>query len=475
MISRRRRALVGIAVALAAVGLAIAGVEVGAALKERSRASAPADAGSPQSVPILRLDPRDIVAIDLSSAAGPVKLRRTAGAWSLAAPVEAPVKDDAVQALLETFSALYSERVVDERPADLAPYGLAGPSVVAQATLADGSTRELRLGDRTPAGTTWYLMAAGDPRVFAVWMNHGQRLSAGVNDLLAPRKLLTIDPTYLTYLRLSRAGRDTIEVARTPELVKTDVELRASYLSIVKPWARPVPLDASLVTDALLSPLGEIDLAALLDPDPADAAAWGLSPPAAEVELRDDSGTARFEVGRIAGDLVAVRLHGERPVWGAPRALAEILAGQQPFDWASRFAAIVPLKSVDRVTVAAARGTRELRVTRVGSGDTASELYSVDGAEADARKFRAFYQQLVSLEADAVTNAAPAGRPEVAMTYRLLAGGEYRVAFVPAGAEFYVVVKDGATSGLLVNRAQVKAVLDALDALAADPRPAATP
>jgi hypothetical protein len=161
-------------------------------------------------------------------------------------------------------------------------------------------------------------MADDDPRVFAVWMNHGQRLSAGVNDLLEPRGLVGIDAKYLTYLRLSRAGTDTIEVARTPQLVQSDVELRASYLSIVKPYARPLPLDSFLVTDAFLTPLGGVSLTALLDPDPADPAHWGLAPAAAEVELRDDTTSTRFQVGKTAGGLVAVRMQGEKAVWGAP-------------------------------------------------------------------------------------------------------------------------------------------------------------
>jgi hypothetical protein len=476
VIGRRGRVLVGLGVAVAGVALAIAGVEVGTAIAERSRTAAAAGgAAGPQSVPILRLDPSAIVAIDLSSPAGAVTLRRKAGAWSLAAPVEAAVKDDAVAGLLETFSALYSERVIEQRAADLAPYGLDEPSAIGRATLADGSTRELRLGDRTPAGTTWYLAAAGDPRVYAVWMNHGQRLSAGVNDVLAPRPLVTIDATYLAYLRLARAGDETIEVALTPELVKSDVELRASYLSIVKPWPRPVPLASFLVTEAFLDPLGAIELTALLDADPADAGRWGLAPARAEVELRDGTSTTRFQVGSVVGDLVAVRVHGERAVWGAPVELAALVARQQPFDWASRFAAIVPMKSIDRLVVASPRGTRTLRVTRVGTGDATSELYSIDGREASTDAFRGFYQQLVSLEADAVSAALPAGRAEVTMSYRLLAGGEFRVEFVPSGGEFYTVVKNGTPSGLLVNRSQVNAVLDALDALAAEPRPAATP
>lgn len=472
---RRRRALAVVGVALAAVVLAIAGVEIGTARADRARAAsaAPAGAADEQSVPILVLDSRRITEIRLSSGAGALTLRLAKGAWKLAAPVSADVKTEALQGLMETFTALYSERVVAERPADLAPYGLDRPSAVGRATLADGTTRELRLGDRTPAGTTYYLMADDDPRVFAVWMSHGQRLGAGVNDLLEPRKLLTIDRKYLTYLRLSRAGADTIEVARTPGLVQSDVELRASYLSIVKPYARPLPLDSFLVTDAFLAPLGEVSLTALLDPDPADPARWGLAPAAAEVEVRDDATGNRFQVGKTADGLVAVRMQGEKTVWGASSSLADLLARQEPFDWASRFAAIVPMKAVDRVTIASTRGTRTLGITRVGTGDEVSELYRIDGVEAGAQPFRSFYQQLVSLEADAIANdPAAAGTADVTVAWRLLAGGEYRVTYVPRGSDFYAVVKNGVATGLLVNRTQVKAMLDALDALAANPSPA---
>jgi hypothetical protein len=130
------------------------------------------------------------------------------------------------------------------------------------------------------------------------------------------------------------------------------------------------------------------------------------------------------------------------------------------------------MKSIDRVTIASARGTRTLGITRVGTGEDVSELYRIDGVEAGTQPFRSFYQQLVSLEADAIADVpAVTGTAEVTVAWRLLEGGEFRVTYVPRGAEFYLVVKNGVATGLLVNRAQLKAILDALDARAANPSP----
>jgi len=259
----------------------------------------------------------------------------------LVAPIAAAAKPEAVDDLLSSFSAMYSERVIEERPTDLARYGLAQPSAVARATLSDGTTLELRLGDQTPAGTTWYLMAAGDPRVFAVWMNHGQHLGYGVNDLFLARKVLTINTERLTRLRVLRDGAPMIEVKPTPELVRSDAELRSSYLSVTYPYARPKPLDSFGLTERFLTPLGRISMETVVDPAPRDLSRYGLDRPSFEIAGEDGQASMDILVGKIDGERVYVGIPGEKPVYAAPRALADLVSSQKPFEWVSRFAAIV--------------------------------------------------------------------------------------------------------------------------------------
>jgi hypothetical protein len=70
--------------------------------------------------------------------------------------------------VLSAVSTLNSERIVEEKPADLAPYGLAKPAVEADVTTKDGKTAKLMLGDNTPAGASTFAMVANDPRLFTV-------------------------------------------------------------------------------------------------------------------------------------------------------------------------------------------------------------------------------------------------------------------------------------------------------------------
>ena len=97
--------------------------------------------------------------------------------WEVEYPYEVELKQINVDNIAYTFASLSAERVIEEEtPEDLSIYGLDNPQAVGKATLKDGSEKILYLGNETPKGNTYYLMVEGDPRVYEVWMNHGQHL-----------------------------------------------------------------------------------------------------------------------------------------------------------------------------------------------------------------------------------------------------------------------------------------------------------
>jgi hypothetical protein len=65
-------------------------------------------------------------------------------------------------------TSLNSERLVEEKAADLNRYGLATPAIEVDITEKDNRTHKLLLGDETPAGSATYAMLVGDPRVFTI-------------------------------------------------------------------------------------------------------------------------------------------------------------------------------------------------------------------------------------------------------------------------------------------------------------------
>ena len=86
--------------------------------------------------------------------------------WVVTAPVGTEADDNAATAIATTLSALEIRRVVEEDAADLAPFGLAEPTVSVTFATPDGEPLTLAVGDESPTGGEHY--AAAGNRVILV-------------------------------------------------------------------------------------------------------------------------------------------------------------------------------------------------------------------------------------------------------------------------------------------------------------------
>ena len=93
-----------------------------------SSSSTGAEAPAPK---ILTLKDSDISAIVIKKkGADEVALSKDAsGKWQITAPKPLAADQDAVSSLVSTVSSLGSERLVDEKPADVKQFGLAEPAL----------------------------------------------------------------------------------------------------------------------------------------------------------------------------------------------------------------------------------------------------------------------------------------------------------------------------------------------------------
>ena len=163
---------------------------------------------------ISRIDIERIAAVSLTGPGReqPFNMQRTESGWQIEGAASGiPIKESRIKDMLYSFSSLYAERVIEEDAADLEQYGLDPPAVVAVATLDDGSSIEVHLGDRTPAGNTWYLGLPGQRIVYAVWTNHGNHYYYTVADMRGD-ELPAINGEALNYLRLQGPAIATLEI-----------------------------------------------------------------------------------------------------------------------------------------------------------------------------------------------------------------------------------------------------------------------
>jgi hypothetical protein len=158
---------------------------------------------------ILTLKQEDISKVQIKKKGGEELdlAKGDAGKWQLTAPKQLGADQDAVSSLLSTVSSLNSERLVDDKPADLTQYGLAQPPLEIDITTKDAKPQKLLLGDDTPAGNAVFAKLDNDPRVFTIASYNKTSLDKSVNDL-RDKRLLTLDFDKLSQLELVTKKQD---------------------------------------------------------------------------------------------------------------------------------------------------------------------------------------------------------------------------------------------------------------------------
>lgn len=233
-------------------------------------------------VKILSLNQADIIRLAIHRKDVP-KLelsRNDSGVWEITAPKALAADKEAVSGLLSTLSSLKSERLIEDNASDLAAYGLAAPPLDIEFTLKDNKTQKLLVGDQTPTGNGYYVMLAGDPRLFTLASYNKASLDKTANDL-RDKRLLTADFDKVSQIELTSRKQD-ITFARVKDAWQ-----------LLKP--RPLRVDTNQV-DSLIRSLREAKMDTSSDTDDTKNAAFGGASSLALARISGASGTQELEV-----------------------------------------------------------------------------------------------------------------------------------------------------------------------------------
>lgn len=231
---------------------------------------------------ILSLKEENISKIDIQKdGTTALALAKNSGKWQITAPQPFPADQTAVSPIVSTLSSLSSERLVEEKAAELKPYGLAQPAFEADITEKDNKTQKLLFGDATPTGSAVYAKLADDPRVFTVASYQKTSIDKTPNDL-RDKRLLTVNSEKISRIELV-ANKQDIEFGRNKD-----------EWQIVKP--KPLRADGTQVED-LVRTLTDARMDLSNPPDEKKlASAFASATSVATVKVTDESGTQELQV-----------------------------------------------------------------------------------------------------------------------------------------------------------------------------------
>jgi hypothetical protein len=234
-------------------------------------------------------------------------LRRENGKWQMTAPKAMPADQDAAGAMVSTLANLNADKVVEDKAADLKPYGLDSPTLDVQIIRKDGKTDRLLLGDDTLNGSGAYAKLANNAKVVTVGSTTKTSLDKRPDDL-RDKRLLTFDSDKLSRVELAGKG-SPVEFGKNGQ----------NEWQIVKP--RPLRADGSAV-DGLVSKLKD----AKMDLSDADAAKqFAAAARVATVTVTDAGGTQTLEVRRDKDKNVFAKSSAVEGVYKTSADLADAL------------------------------------------------------------------------------------------------------------------------------------------------------
>ena len=220
--------------------------------------------------------------------AQPVTLVRSGSQWQITSPEQFPADSTTVSSMLTALTPLASNRVVEDKAANLAPYGLSDPAFEVDVSTKDGRNTHLLFGDDTPTGDGLYAQVAGDPRVFTVAEYAKTSLDKSLSDL-RDKRLLPIESSSVSSIDLIHKGQD-IDFARIQG--GWHIEQPQSY--------RPDGFEV----DDLVQQLTSAKWDSAVSPDDA-AKAFAKAAPLATVKITGSAGTDTLDVRKDKDDYYA--------------------------------------------------------------------------------------------------------------------------------------------------------------------------
>ncbi|MFZ2060730.1 MAG: DUF4340 domain-containing protein [Candidatus Binatus sp.] len=309
---------------------------------------------------LIDVKPDDIAKIELKYSDRDIVLERDKGKpWRLVKPVGADADQAQANNLARAIADGVLVRTVDDKPADLAPFGLKPPTTTVTVTTFDKKTvPSIEVGKSTPIGFNAYVRLSNSPAVLLTEGAFSAGMNKSVNDLRV-RDLMTFKLDDVQKLIIARDNGQTVEIDRDGDNWK-----------IVKPSASPA--DDTAVRMAL-GTLVNARATDFVSDAPTNVAQYGLEKPhlTATVVLKNGEQQSMLFGFKQAGEGksgIYVRRGERAPVYAVAEYVMTSL-DKSPLDFRNKTIVKVDPESVETVKVKTSDGEFTLKRVPVGNWD----------------------------------------------------------------------------------------------------------
>ena len=314
------------------------------------------------------LDGETVVALELETSHGPIRLAKTDDDWRLVEPLDYPADAAAVKALVDAVANLDVERVLPIGEVALGDYGLDAPVLGVTLVDAQGGRFSLAVGEETPLGSNRAVLRDIGEEIIVV---PGFFVASLDKDIDQWRSRDVVD--------LLEHDLESVEIETTEDRIRTEW--------VDGLWLLREPLNDLADPDQMRSLVSELNTLRVSEflSDDVDGGELGLDPPAYRVTLkpRDSDETVTLELSASteeAGTVVCRRDGSD--LFRVPSSIA-IRLSKAPVLWRSD--KVWPLTSWDVAKIEIAGKTEEVVLDRVDGLWQADDGGEVDNPEVSRR------------------------------------------------------------------------------------------
>lgn len=408
---------------------------------------------------LFAIEPADVTEIEIRAAETAV-VRRTGDAWALVAPVAAPADAAALDSIVSSLAAVEIDRVLEETPGDLAPFGLDAPRLTVTFKTIAGAEHQLLLGSTTPTGSGMYARTADSPRLLLIPAYLEWTFNKTPFDL-RDRRALAIDRNTVDRVTLAPRGAATIDLRRDDS-----------------DWRLAAPLEARAdfsAADSILGRLTTTQMSAIVvegtDLTPAQLRTYGLDAPQIVATLGAGSTTATLAIGNARNDATVYARDLARPMVFTVDASLLTDLKKEPADL--RVKDVFELNAFSAQSIELVHGALNVAYAKAapeGGDASAMPVWSrtrPETGEVNQTALTDLLNTLSSLRAERFVSQAPASDEDVAVTARYGssdAPNEERVTLRKSGQTAYAL-RAGERDAAVISPAEFDTVVSQLKTL----------
>lgn len=407
-----------------------------------------------KSIKVTDLKSENINSVEFKNDKNTFTLKKQGSNWVMDPAFEFVIDPNTVETAISDLSAIEANKVVSENATDLTSFGLNNPATV-KINMADGSSKELEVGSKSPTGEDVYIKLKGESKVYTVGGYYEEKLKVS-RGYFASKNILPVDVATLKKFAYEKNGQMqySIDIASQSEM------------KIVAPIKEEA--DTTKVGQ-LLDTLVKLVITDIVDENPTDLAKYGLDKPAFVVTYGDGKNTKTIAFGNkventdgapSGSNIVYAKYPDKKSVFTVDISQLSFLDVTLQ-DVISPFVYIPNIGDVNKVELSIDGKTIVSDIKTV-KDKKEEDRFKVDGKDANMEDgngnslFRNFYQAMIGVVQNKYEPGDKvSGTSEITIKYYLKPDNKVvTIEFIPKDNNYYYATKNGVYTNRLILKSK---------------------